>query len=263
MNTTRPLAAITGASSGIGAEFARQLALRGYDLLLIARREDRLRELADSLPTTAEILVADLTDPTDRTEAASRLATDPRLHLLVNNAGFGTRRRFWEADLDGQLAMHELHVMATVALTHPALGNMQQRNAAGAVINVASVAAFARSPSNTSYCATKAWTLAFSEGLALDLRSAGSAIRVQALCPGFTYSEFHDALGVDRERMAPRSLWMSAAQVVRASLEGMDQGKLVVVPGWRYRLFSMIFPRLPSALRLAAQQRSPHTRGRM
>lgn len=258
----RPLAAITGASSGIGAEFARQLAARGFDLLLIARREDRLRELAATLPVQSEVLVADLTDAEDRDRIAARLGSDTRLDLLVNNAGFGTRRRFWEADLEGQTAMHELHVMATVALTHPALNNMQRRNR-GAVINVASVAAFARSPSNASYCATKAWMLAFTEGLALDLRTAGSNVKVQALCPGFTYSEFHDTLGVDRLKMAPRSLWMSAESVVRASLEGLDGNKLVVVPGWQYRLFTMFFPRLPAWLRLGMQQRSPHTRGRL
>ncbi|MBS1827030.1 MAG: SDR family oxidoreductase [Acidobacteria bacterium] len=257
----RPVALITGASSGIGAEFARQLARKGYDLVLVARRAERLAELAASLPVQCEVLAADLAERGDVQRVAGRVRGEPRLELLVNNAGFGTKGRFWEAPLAEQQRMHALHVDATVELTHAALGGMVQR-AKGAVINVASVAAFSRSQSNVSYCATKTWMVAFTEGLELELRGLGSAVQVQALCPGFTYSEFHDTMGVSRDRI-PKGLWMKAEDVVADSLRGLDHRKLIVVPGWRYRLFVALFGRLPHSWRMAMQQRSPHTRGRV
>ena len=249
---------VTGASSGIGSVFARKLAAQGYGLILVARRRDRLEALADTVGGGAEILAADLADEAGLRSAAERAASEDRLDMLVNNAGFGTRGRFWEADLAGQEQMHRLHVMATLRLTHAALGGMIRRER-GSVINVSSVAAFGRSAGNVSYCATKSWVNAFTEGLALELRTAGSAVRVQALCPGFTYSEFHDVLGVDRATI-PRSLWMNADEVVDASLRGLQRGQLIVVPGWRYRLFASVFGRLPAGLRMALQARSPHRR---
>lgn len=261
MPSPRPIALITGASAGIGATFARQLSAKGYDLILVARREDKLRELAAQLSTHAEPIAADLNVPSDCARLAQRLAAEPRLELLINNAGFGTLGRFWEADLDGQLQMHRVHVMATVELTHAALKNMVARGR-GAVINVASVAGFSRSPANVSYCATKTWMVAFTEGLSLELRTLGSNVRVQALCPGFTYSEFHDVMGVSRERI-PRFLWMKADDVVCDSLEGLDRGKLIVIPGWPYKLFVTLFQRLPHSWRMSLQAKSPHTKGRL
>jgi short-subunit dehydrogenase len=197
VSSSRPIAFITGASAGIGATFARQLSERGYDLILVARREDKLREIASQLNTHSETIAADLNVPADCSRVAKRLSVEPRLELLINNAGFGTLGRFWETDLDGQLRMHQVHVTATVELTHAALKNMVSRGR-GAVINVASVAGFSRSPANVSYCATKTWMVAFTEGLSLELRTTGSKVRVQALCPGFTYSEFHDVMGTSR-----------------------------------------------------------------
>lgn len=257
----KPIALITGASSGIGAEYARQLAVRGYDLILVARRRDRLEALASELKTQVEILTADLSQSEECDAVGRRLASEPRLSLLVNNAGFGTLQRFWDADLAGQKMMHQLHVMATLTLTHAALKNMVAQGT-GAVINVASVAAFARSQSNVSYCATKTWMLAFTETLALELSGIGSAVQVQALCPGFTYSEFHDVLGVDRARI-PKWLWLQAPNVVRESLEGLDNRKVVVIPGFLYRAFVAVFTRMPLSFRLAVQGRSPHTKGRL
>ena len=176
---------ITGASSGIGATFARKLA-RDYDLLLVARREDKLQELAAELrsvhQTRIEITVADLANPADVAVLAERLAKEPSLGMLVNNAGFGTKGRFWEATLASQEDMHQVHVMATMRLTHAALGNMVPRNQ-GAVINVASVAGFVRGPGAVSYCATKSWINIFTEGLYVELKGMGSEVVVQALCP--------------------------------------------------------------------------------
>jgi hypothetical protein len=114
----------------------------------------------------------------------------------------------------------------------------------GSIINVSSVAGFLHTPYGVSYCATKAWINSFTEGLYLELRSARSPVRVQALCPGFTYSEFHDRIGMDRS-LIPRSLWMSAEEVVDASLRGLERNRLFVIPGWRYRLFLCLYRPLP------------------
>ncbi|HEX5432467.1 MAG TPA: SDR family oxidoreductase, partial [Bryobacteraceae bacterium] len=233
------LAVITGASSGIGATFARKLAARGFDLLLIARREDRLRSLAGEVSSLyriqAEASPADLTDDAQRGRIADRIHRAPDLGLLVNNAGFGTNGYFAEADLRGQEAMHRLHVLNTVALTHAALGNLLPRAQPGTgIINVSSVAGFGISPQSVSYCATKAWMNAFTEGLALELANKNSPVKVQALCPGLTLTEFHDVLGMDRSKM-PQSLWMTPDYVVEESLRGFDRGDLFVIPGWRYK----------------------------
>jgi len=243
----RPVALITGASSGIGETFARQLADRGYDLILVARRADRLQAVAASLPVNARVLPADLTTDEGLQTTEQAIRNTPGLELLVNNAGFGTLKRFWVADLQGQVAMHQLHVMATVRLTHAALGAMVERGH-GAVINVSSVAAFGQSEGNVSYCSTKAWMNSFTLGLDMELRGAGSKVKVQALCPGFTMSEFHDTLGVSREAI-PGFLWMQADAVVRASLRGLDRGDVIVIPGAIYKVAAALMHHLPYGLR--------------
>lgn len=246
------LAVITGGSSGIGAAFARKLAARGYDLLLIARREDRLRSIAaethDLHHISAEYLCADLTGAGDRERVAARIRQAKDLGLLVNNAGFGTMGYFFETDAAEQERMHQLHVVATTVLTHAALQNLFPRAVAGTgVINVSSVAAFGSSPQNVSYCATKAWMNAFTDGIATELAGRNSPVTVQALCPGFTLSEFHDVLGMDRSTI-PAWLWMTADFVVEESLRGFDRHKLIVIPGWRYRLLVRAMKLIPAAL---------------
>jgi hypothetical protein len=222
------LAAVTGASAGIGAAFARALAARGSDLMLIARRTDRLQalaaELAERHGTKSEIVTADLNDAAGLERVAERLRTAPQLDLLVNNAGYGVAGLFATSDFAGQEGMHRLHVMATLRLTHAALAGMVARRA-GAVINVASVAGFLVSPGAVSYGASKCWINAFTEGIWMELRASGSPVRVQALCPGFTYSEFHDVAGMDRSKLAPQAWWCSAGQVVEESLAGLDRDR--------------------------------------
>jgi short-subunit dehydrogenase len=259
MRSSEKLAVITGASSGLGEVFARKLAGR-YRLLLAARREDRLRSLAASLGEGHEVMAVDLAKEEDLERLALRLESSTDLELLINNAGFGTKGLFWETDYGRQVEMHKLHVMAPLRLTRAALSGMVKRNL-GAVINVASVAAFFRSPANVGYCASKGWMIDFSEALYLELKSARSAVKVQALCPGFTYTEFHDTMRVSRDPI-PKSLWMPADFVVEESLRGLERGKLYVIPGWRYKLMVAIGTRLPIGLKLAIQARSPHTRGR-
>jgi hypothetical protein len=251
----RPIAVITGASSGIGEAFARRLAPT-HDLVLVARRRDRLDALAAELSrrhgAAVEALGADLAEPAGLAAVETRLA-DNRLALLVNNAGFGTKGLFWEAALEGQERMHALHVMATVRLTHAALRPMVARDR-GAVVNVASVAAFARRAGNASYGATKSWMTAFTEGLHLELRGAGSKVSVQALCPGFTITGFHEAMKMDRAERAGPSFWLTADAVAAASLDGLRRGRLFVIPGWRYRLLVAVIGKLPAAVRVALER---------
>jgi short-subunit dehydrogenase len=251
----KSVAAITGASSGIGKVFARKLAPH-YDLLLIARRGELLQALAEELTAAhggvVTILPADLTDAAQLNRVADRLAGEPDLGMLVNNAGFGFRGAFWEADLTMLEKMHRLHVMAVLRLTHAALRVLVKRNR-GAVINVASVAAFAQRAGGASYCATKSWLVTLSEGIYLDLKRANSAVTVQALCPGFTYSEFHDVIGEVRQDLAPKSLWLTAEEVVDASLRALAGGTLIVVPGWRYKMLIEFLTKLPMWLKLRAE----------
>jgi short-subunit dehydrogenase len=238
--------------------FAHKLAPR-YDLLLVARSEERLRALAAELAARhgaqVDVFAADLTEPRALEAVADRIGTLGTLGLLVNNAGFGHRAAFWDADLAVIEAMHRLHVMAIVRLTHAALSVLVAKNG-GAVINVASVAAFGQRAGNAAYGATKAWLTAFSEGLYLDLAQARSAVKVQALCPGFTYSGFHDLLGENRRQLAPASLWLTAEEVVDESLAALSGGGLIVVPGWRYRLLVGLLTKLPLRLKLYLEARS-------
>jgi hypothetical protein len=241
---------VTGASAGIGASYARRLASRGYDLLLVARRVARLQELASELTRRygvgAEPWPADLTQDADLKALEKRIAREEQLEFLLNNAGFGARGLFYESPLEIQDAMHRLHVMATLRLAHAALRKMVPRGK-GALVNVASVAAFACRPGNTSYYSTKAWINCFTEGLYLELKQAHSPVRVQALCPGYTLTEFHDVIGFDRKQV-PASWWTSVEQVVDASLAGLERGKLFVVPGWRYKFIVALLRLIPRPL---------------
>jgi len=245
----RKLALVTGASSGIGAEFARALAGRGYDLILVARRVERLRELQASLEQpsgiTAEVLAADLSSDEGIRSVEQRIAAASNLELLVNNAGFGTKGYFFRVDRASQENMHRLHIMATMRLTRAALNAMIPRKSGG-VINVSSVAGFWQAPASVSYCATKSWMNSFTRGLALEIEAIGSPVKVQALCPGFTVSEFHDRAGMDKNIFS-KSWWMSAEQVVSDSLAGLDRGRIFVIPGWRYRVLVFLMSHVPRA----------------
>ncbi len=234
-------ALITGASSGFGEVFARTLAGRGYDLILVARREERLRALAKN------VIAADLATDEGIAAVERAIRDAPALELLINNAGFGTMGRFWQTDVAGQERMHMVHVMATMRLTHAALGGMVARGL-GAVVNVSSVAAFGQNPGSVSYCATKAWINSFTEGLDMELRGIRSAVRVQALCPGYTVSEFHDKLGMDATKI-PKGLWTRAEDVVEASLRGLERGSTIVIPGWKYQIAAALLKHVPHGLK--------------
>ncbi len=251
---SRPLAVVTGASAGIGAAYARRLAAEGFDLVLVARRRERLEGLATELrgkhSVAVEPLPADLIRDEGLKEVEDRIACAENLEFMLNNAGFGTKGRFTDGPLENHDAMHRLHVLATMRLSHAALRKMKARGK-GALVNVSSVAAFICRPGNTSYYATKAWMNCFTEGLYLELKAARSPVRVQALCPGFTATEFHDAMGFDRKQV-PSSWWMTAEDVVEASLRGLERNQLIVVPGWRYKLVVALLRLMPRFLLHAA-----------
>jgi uncharacterized protein len=246
INKSMPVALVTGASSGIGEVFARKLGGKGYHVILVARRKGRLEKLATELPS-AEVLVADLAIDSDLHAVERRMETEPNLEFLVNNAGFGIPGNYHSSDVDAQEKMHRLHIIAIGRLTHAALRGMIDRSS-GNIINVSSVAGFLQAPSSVSYNASKAWINSFTTGLYLELKSIQSPVRVQALCPGFTYTEFQETAGVDRATI-PKILWMSAEDVVDASLRGLERDRLFVIPGWCYRLLVSAIRLMPQSLK--------------
>lgn len=231
-------ALITGASSGLGAEYARQLAAAGTGLILVARRRDRLEELAGDLRSrhgvAVEVVAADLSTPDGVAAVESRIAASPTLDLLVNNAGFGGKTGFVKGATADHLDMVRVHVEATVRLTKAVLPGMIDRGR-GAVINVSSVAAF--SPfSGAMYSGTKSFLVMFSQNLGAELRSKG--IAVQALCPGMTHTDFHEVAGIDKS-VVPKPFWMTAEAVVRVSLRRLGHG-FICVPGWENKVVSFL-----------------------
>lgn len=253
----RPVALITGASAGLGAEFARALAARGADLILTARREERLAALAKQLQTEhgtrTDLMTADLATDVGVAAVKAKIVATPNLHWLINNAGFGVKGRVYTAAIDDLDRMHRLHVLAPLQLTHAALSDMVARDA-GVIINVASVVSFVLVAGSVGYAATKSWLHVFTEGIYLELRSSQSKVRIQSLCPGYTVTEFHDVVGMNRA-LIPKFLWLDARFVVRESLQALERNDLLVIPSWKYRLIVRVARRLPRHLRYAIAAR--------
>jgi short-subunit dehydrogenase len=230
-----PRAVVTGASSGIGRAFAERLARDGYDLVLVARRQDRLESLAASLgpreSVSVEAFPADLTDPGELRALEERIAGDAAIDLLVNNAGFGGYAPFAELDPDRAEELIRLQVTAVTRLTRAALPGMIARGH-GAIVNVSSRLAFSAAlpspplPKRAVYAATKAYVNAFSRILADEVASTG--VRIQALCPGVVLTEFHTVQGIDPTKF-PVGI-MSPEDVVSASLAGLARNEVICIP---------------------------------
>ncbi|HEY5183926.1 MAG TPA: SDR family oxidoreductase [Actinomycetes bacterium] len=249
-----PTALITGGTAGIGAEFARRLAARGHDLVLVARDLERLDATAADLKHrfggTVEVLPTDLAEREQCARVEARLADRDRpVDLLVNNAGFGTGHGFSRGQLGDEERQLDVLVRAVLRLSHAAVGGMVERRHGG-IVNVSSVAAWT---ATGTYSAAKAWVTTFSEGL--DAELAGTGVRVVAVAAGFTRTEFHARAGMDMRRV-PDWMWLDADQVVRAALAALGTRRTVVVPGRQYRLLAGLARHAPS--RLVARAARPN-----
>ena len=225
-------ALVTGASAGIGREFARQLSVRKYDVVLVARDGERLGALAHDLEraygTSPEVLPADLVSVDGLQTVEARIADPDRpVDIVVNNAGFTTFGQFSEIDVDREEDEIRLNVLALVRLTHAALAVMEPRGA-GAVVNVSSLAAYQPSPTSATYSATKAFVNSFTQAVHEEARTRG--VHVLLVCPGYTHTEFHERAGLGALG-APEFFWQTPEQVVSAALRDLDRGRAVSFPG--------------------------------
>lgn len=237
--TTFRTALVTGASAGLGAEFARQLAASGTDLILVARRKEKLSALAEELGKAyhigIEVFPADLSTDEGIARVERRIGELPALDLLVNNAGFGGRGGFVRGEVADHMVMVKVHIDTTVRLTRAALPGMIDRGRGG-VINVSSIAAF--SPfSGPMYSGTKSFQVLFSENLHGEVQDKG--IAVQVLCPGMTHTEFHEVAGMDKA-IIPKPLWMTAERVVRISLRALGRRGVICIPGFKNKAIAFL-----------------------
>jgi short-subunit dehydrogenase len=256
----RRTAMVTGATSGIGAAFAARLAASGYDLVLVSRDADRLGRAAGDLRSrhgvAVDVLPADLADPGELAGIEARLRDGAPVDLLVNNAGMSLNKAFLRSSAEEEERLLRLNVTAVMRLTHAALPGMVDRRH-GAVVNVSSVYGFAAVMPGSTYPASKAWVTNFTESVGLSVRRFG--IRVMALCPGYTRTEFHSRAGIDMSK-TPAWLWLDADRVVRDGLRDLARGKLLSVPDWRYKTVVFGMRHVPRRL---LQRVAKDTRGRI
>jgi short-subunit dehydrogenase len=249
---------ITGASSGIGAELARQLGARGHNLVLVARRKERLEELANEIGKASGVDVdvrkADLSVQAQRTRLINALRDGERhVAAVCNNAGFSTYGKFQDLPIEGELEEVRLNVVALHELSGAFLGDMLKRRQ-GAILNVASIAGFQPLPNQATYGATKAFAVSFSEALHTDL--AGTGVSCTALCPGPVRTEFTEVAGMtDLDNAAPEFVWMQPADVAKAGIEGMVKGKRIVFPSVAHQAAGMAGRFAPRSVLLPLYER--------
>ena len=245
--TETRLALITGATAGIGAEFARQLAADGFDLVLVARDAERLEERAAEMRSefgvTVEVLAADLVSRADLTMVEARVGASGarRVTMLVNNAGFGLPKPFDDNPVDEEQRLLDLLVTAPMRLAHAALQQMLATGS-GTIVNIASVAGY--TPRGT-YGASKAWVLSFSRWANLTYRRRG--VVVTAVAPGFVHTEFHDRMHVSKDGV-PAFLWLEAATLVRLALQDVAKGRAISIPTLRYKFVVLLSGLLPKRI---------------
>lgn len=243
----RRVALVTGATAGIGKAFAVRLANDGWDVVLVARDKGRLDEFSVSLAKTygveASALAADLSTEDGVRRVEERLRTDS-FDLLVNNAGLSLNTPFLKSTVEQELYLLSVNVNAVMRLTHAALPGMVTRRS-GNIINVSSVSGFAAAMPGSTYPASKAWVIHFSESVALSVAKYG--VKVLALCPGFTRSEFHSRAGIDMTK-TPGWMWLQAPAVVDDALKDLRKGKTVSIPNWKYKVLVSIMRHTPTRL---------------
>ncbi|CAN5531060.1 SDR family oxidoreductase [soil metagenome] len=249
-----PIALITGATAGIGAEYARQLAARGMDLVLVARDRPRLESAAEVLREEfgidVEVLVADLLDGEQLAAVERRVgASSAPIDYLVNNAGFGLAQEFADNTVDAELAQFDILARVPLRLIHAALTQMLPRRT-GTIVTVSSTAGYA---GLGSYSAAKAWSLTFSRWANAYYRSSG--VTLSAIAPGFVRTEFHERMSVSRESMAPAWLWLDASTLVRKALRDVDRRKAVSLPTVRYKIIVGLARMAGPAIALAVRRR--------
>lgn len=245
-------ALITGATSGIGLAFARTLASRGHDIILVARNQERLDLVAAELRghrVQVEVIAADLADRSQLAVVEDRLRAQP-VEILVNNAGFGVLQSFSTGDLDAEQQMLDVLVTAVMRLTHAALPGMIARGS-GAVLNISSVAGWI---TGGTYSAAKAWVTVFSESLATEL--AGTGVHVTAVCPGFTHTEFHQRASMEIDGI-PEWMWLDTQEVVDRALRDVRKGRPISVAGSQYKALSLAAQYLPRPLVRVLGNRRP------
>jgi len=247
-------ALVTGASSGIGREIARQLAADGTDLVIVARDEQRLEALATEVDVPCEVMVADLADlgGVSRIEDRLRDVSAP-IDLLVNNAGFGHQGSFHELDLEREAAVVDVNVVAVHRLAHVAAVAMVTAGRGG-ILNVSSMAGFMAAPGSATYAATKAFVTSLSEAMHAELEPSG--VHVTVLCPGFTRTEFQDRADYDTSKL-PDFVWQTVEQVAEAGLRGVAANRTVVVPGVKNKIGAGVINVLPGSLRRFALDKLP------
>jgi short-subunit dehydrogenase len=256
------VAVVTGASKGIGAEIARELARRGHELVLVARSADQLEALAADLPTTAHVVPADLSDAEARAGLLADLeARGLTPQVLVNNAGFSTLGPVHRSDPETERAMLELDVVALADLCVRFLPGMVERGS-GAVLNVASTAAFQPLPGQAGYGGAKAFVLSYTRSLAAELK--GTGVTATVLCPGPVETSFGKTAGFtprEEKESLPPIMWVPAPEVARAAVAGMDSGKVVVIPGAANRATAALATLAPKrALAALVARRHPGLR---
>ncbi|CAB4654390.1 unannotated protein [freshwater metagenome] len=231
-------ALVTGATAGIGAAYARLLAKNKFDLVLVARDKKRLANTAKSLSkefgVKVEVLVADLTKTSQLAKVEKRVSSKSKpIEVLINNAGFGLNKSFLDSDVSGEQELLDVLVTAPMRLTHAVLAVMKSRNS-GTVVNVSSVASWI---AGGTYSAAKSYLTVLTESLHTELR--GTNIKISALCPGFTRTEFHQR-GKMKMNGLPNFMWLTAEKVVTKSWQDAKSGKVISVPGWQYLILSSI-----------------------
>ena len=254
------VAVVTGASSGIGAEIAKELGRRGHGVCLLARRTERLRDLAgeiEKVGVRAEVLAIDLSDRSARAQLTTQIAQlDLVPDILINNAGLSTLGRVYESDPESEMQMIEVDVVAVADLCSRFLPGMVGRGR-GAIMNVASTAAFQPLPGQAGYGACKAFILSYSHSLVGELK--GTGVSVTALCPGPVDTGFGEAAGFTKDEATealPKFMWKGAADVAHAGVEGMAAGRTVVIPGFANQIgatFGYLAPRRLLVPMLAAR----------